>query len=92
MDTIEILTPEMIEERSFPCAEGIRKFREAYPNGVEVTAENVRKAVDSDLDVDWLLGGDWAPRIFPFNPARIKENAALIARELRKAIRSGEVL
>ena len=103
---MEILTAEMLEKRASPCSTGLERFRKAFPEGGEVSAENVRRALDLGLadEVDWFaIGyaaqGHGSPEIVALfrrppeeREAAYRENAALLARVFRKTIRSGERL
>jgi hypothetical protein len=37
------------------CASQVRLFKKTFPNGVNWTKTNVRKAVNAGLNVDWLI-------------------------------------
>lgn len=99
---MERITADMLEEQGSACEEGIKKFRRAFSDGVEVSAVNVRKAAEDEDKrglLLWLLEG---PEVCHYanpdskivtqvysNPA---DHAALIAREIRKVIRRGGTL
>lgn len=48
------ITPEMLR-RANACPEHVKIFEQEWPDGAEVTLENVQRAADLGLDLDWFV-------------------------------------
>lgn len=54
-----IVMPDRIDvgwlRRNGACSEGVRDFARVFGFGADLTARNLRRAAEADLDLDWLV-------------------------------------
>ena len=47
-----LITPDMIKKHN-PCEKQFKRFRKAYPDGIEATQENIYKLGKEGYNVEW---------------------------------------
>jgi len=71
----KLITAELLYAHN-ACGRQIRKFTTLFPDGAEITAENMKRATAEYLDIQWLME--------EFAPEEDWDMAMRIARSLRE--------
>ena len=45
----------LIKLGASPLCSSIQKFRHEFPDGAEITEENILKAIESNMHIEWIL-------------------------------------
>ena len=73
----KLITAELLYAHN-ACGRQIRKFTTLFPDGAEITAENMKRATAEYLDIQWLME--------EFTPEEDWDMAMRVARSLREDI------